>query len=70
MPVSPSQNAQSRWPSLYVQVLFAIGLAVLLGSLRPAWGMAMQPFGDGFVRLIKMLIAPVVFATLVVGIAA
>jgi aerobic C4-dicarboxylate transport protein len=54
---------------LYVQVLVAIALAVLLGSLRPAWGIAMQPFGDGFVRLIKMLIAPVVFTTLVVGMA-
>ena len=69
IPVSPPQSATSRWPSLYLQVLVAIALAVLLGSLRPEWGIAMQPFGDGFVRLIKMLIAPVVFATLVVGIA-
>ena len=44
-------------------------LAVLLGWLRPSWGIAMQPLGDGFVRLIKMLIAPVVFTTLVLGIA-
>ena len=52
-----------------MQVLIAIVLGALLGFVRPHWGMAMQPFGDGFVRLIKMLIAPVVFATLVVGIA-
>ena len=60
---------KSRWPSLYLQVLIAVALAVILGSLAPGLGMAMQPFGDGFVKLIKMLIAPVVFTTLVVGIA-
>lgn len=54
---------------MYLQVLLAIALGVLLGWLRPAWGVAMQPVGDGFVRLVKMLIAPVVFTTLVVGIA-
>ena len=52
-----------------MQVLIAIALAVVLGVVRPSWGVAMQPFGDGFVKLIKMLIAPVVFTTLVVGIA-
>jgi aerobic C4-dicarboxylate transport protein len=52
-----------------LQVLLAIALAVLLGVVRPTWGVAMQPLGDGFVKLIKMLIAPVVFTTLVVGIA-
>jgi aerobic C4-dicarboxylate transport protein len=50
-------------------VLLAIALAVLLGVLRPTWAVAMQPLGEGFVKLIKMLIAPVVFTTLVVGIA-
>ena len=52
-----------------MQVLLAIALAVLLGVLRPTWAVAMQPLGEGFVKLIKMLIAPVVFTTLVVGIA-
>jgi aerobic C4-dicarboxylate transport protein len=72
IPLSAQPRAprpKSRWPSLYAQVLLAIVLAVLLGWLRPAWGVAMQPLGDGFVRLIKMLIAPVVFTTLVLGIA-
>src|SRR5207302_1071322 len=46
-----------RWPSLYVQVLIAIALGVLLGWLRPSWGASMRPLGDGFVKLIKMLIA-------------
>ena len=50
-------------------MLIAVGLAVALGSLKPGWAVAMQPLGDGFVKLIKMLIAPVVFTTLVVGIA-
>ena len=58
-----------RGPSLYLQVLLAIAAAVLLGVVRPNWAVAMQPLGDGFVKLIKMLIAPVVFTTLVVGIA-
>ena len=60
---------KSRAPSLYLQVLLAIALAVLLGVVRPTWAVAMQPLGEGFVKLIKMLIAPVVFTTLVVGIA-
>ena len=58
-----------RGPSLYVQVLIAIALSVLLGWLRPEWGIAMKPLGDGFVKLIKMLIGPIVFTTVAVGIA-
>ena len=60
---------KSRGPSLYLQVLLAIAAAVLLGVVSPSWAIAMQPLGEGFVKLIKMLIAPVVFTTLVVGIA-
>lgn len=66
---SAPSGRKFRWPSLYLQVLIAVGLAVIVGTLEPAWGVAMQPLGDGFVKLIKMLIAPVVFTTLVVGIA-
>ena len=69
IPASTPHARRSRGPSLYLQVLLAIALAVLLGVLRPTWAIAMQPLGDGFVKLIKMLIAPVVFTTLVVGIA-
>jgi aerobic C4-dicarboxylate transport protein len=58
-----------RMPSLYVQVLVAIAIGVLLGWLRPALGIQMKPLGDGFVKLIKMLIAPIVFTTVAVGIA-
>ena len=60
---------RKRGPSLYVQVLIAIALGVLLGWLRPQWGIAMKPLGDGFVKLIKMLIGPIVFTTVAVGIA-
>ncbi len=55
--------------SLYFQVIVAIVLGVLLGTLYPAVGAAMQPLGDGFIKLIKMLIAPVIFCTVVTGIA-
>ncbi len=54
---------------LYVQVLVAIVLGVLLGWFEPSWGEAMKPLGDGFIKLIKMLIAPVIFCTVVSGIA-
>jgi len=64
---TPSKNG--RGPSLYVQVLVAIALGVLVGWLRPGWGTALKPLGDGFVKLIKMLIAPIVFTTVVIGIA-
>jgi aerobic C4-dicarboxylate transport protein len=54
---------------LYVQVLFAIACGVLLGHFLPANGVAMKPLGDGFIKLIKMIIAPVIFCTVVSGIA-
>jgi aerobic C4-dicarboxylate transport protein len=57
------------YKSLYIQVLFAILLGVLLGHFYPETGAAMKPFGDGFVKLIKMIIAPVIFCTVVLGIA-
>jgi aerobic C4-dicarboxylate transport protein len=60
---------KKRGPSLYVQVLVAIALGVLLGWLRPSWGMEMKPLGDAFVKVIKMLIGPIVFSTVAVGIA-
>ena len=55
--------------SLYVQVLIAITLGVLLGFFAPATGAAMKPFGDGFIKLVKMMIAPIIFTTVVAGIA-
>jgi len=55
--------------SLYFQVIVAILLGVLLGTLYPEAGAAMKPFGDAFIKLIKMMIAPVIFCTVVTGIA-
>jgi aerobic C4-dicarboxylate transport protein len=54
---------------LYVQVLIAIALGIFLGHFFPKTGTAMKPLGDGFIQLIKMMIAPVIFCTVVHGIA-
>ncbi len=55
--------------SLYFQVITAIVVGVLLGHFWPETGTAMKPLGDGFIKLIKMIIAPIIFCTVVVGIA-
>ena len=57
------------YQSLYLQVITAIVIGVLLGHFWPATGEAMKPLGDGFIKLIKMIIAPIIFCTVVVGIA-
>lgn len=57
------------WRHLYVQVLIAIALGIALGMFKPAWGSAMKPLSDAFISIIKMVIAPVIFLTLVSGIA-
>jgi aerobic C4-dicarboxylate transport protein len=57
------------YKNLYAQVLTGIALGVLVGVLWPDKAAAMRPLGDGFVKLIRMLIAPIIFTTIVVGIA-
>jgi len=57
------------YTSLYLQVIVAIVIGVLLGHFLPQTGEAMKPLGDGFIKLIKMIIAPIIFCTVVVGIA-
>ena len=57
------------WRSLYLQVVIAIVVGVLLGHYAPDVGASMKPLGDGFIKLIKMLIAPIIFCTVVSGIA-
>ena len=54
---------------LYVQVLVAIAAGILLGHFYPSLGAAMQPFGDAFIKLVRMVIAPVIFLTVSTGIA-
>ena len=65
-------QAQSQPPlyrSLYAQVMLAIVLGVVIGHFWPESGVALRPLGDGFIKLIKMMIAPVIFCTVVTGIA-
>ena len=59
----------SLFKSLYFQVLTAIAVGILLGHFWPELGAQMKPLGDAFVKLIKMIIAPVIFCTVVTGIA-
>ncbi|MCR6664297.1 MAG: dicarboxylate/amino acid:cation symporter [Luteimonas sp.] len=54
---------------LYVQVLVAITLGIALGHFWPYYGEQLKPLGDGFIKLVKMIIAPVIFLTIVTGIA-
>lgn len=60
---------QALYRNLYVQVLAGIFCGVALGYAVPEYGAAMRPLGDGFIKLIKMIVAPVIFATIVTGIA-
>jgi len=54
---------------LYVQVLVAIALGIAVGAIWPDVGISLKPLGDGFIKLIKMAVAPVIFCTIVAGIA-
>jgi aerobic C4-dicarboxylate transport protein len=70
-PHTAELNAKPKhfYQSLYLQVITAIIIGVLLGYFYPHVGETMKPFGDGFIKLIKMIIAPIIFCTVVVGIA-
>ncbi|MGX1174502.1 C4-dicarboxylate transporter DctA [Pseudomonas sp. R151218B TE3479] len=62
--------SRTRWYSqLYVQVLIGIVIGAAIGYFAPDIGAKLQPFADGFIKLIKMLLAPIIFGTVVVGIA-
>lgn len=62
-------KAKPLYAHLYFQVLVAIAIGVALGYFFPAFGAGLKPLGDAFIRLIKMMIAPIIFTTVVVGIA-
>jgi aerobic C4-dicarboxylate transport protein len=64
-----TSHKRSIYRSLYFQVLVAITCSALLGAFAPSIGAAMKPLGDGFIKLIKMIIAPIIFCTVVIGIA-
>src|ERR671936_672146 len=57
------------WQELWVQVMIAMALGIALGAIRPDLGAQMQPLGDAFIKAIRMLIAPIIFCTVVGGIA-
>jgi aerobic C4-dicarboxylate transport protein len=67
----PHASSKPWWSHLYIQVLIAICIGVALGYFRPDLGGSdlTKALGDGFVKLIKMIIAPIIFCTVVVGIA-
>ena len=54
---------------LYFQVILAVMAGIIIGVVNPHWGESLKPLGDGFIKLIKMLLAPIIFGTIVVGIA-
>src|SRR5690349_21451621 len=61
--------AKAWYRQLWVQVLFAMAIGILLGIFRPQTGARLQPLGDAFIKAIRMLIAPIIFCTVVHGIA-
>lgn len=66
---APPVKPRRFYRHLYVQVLAAITVGILLGHFYPQTGAEMKPLGDAFIKLVKMVIAPVIFLTVVVGIA-
>ena len=68
--MSTTRPVRPRWyAAIYAQVLVAVVLAVLLGWIAPHLAVTLKPLGDGFIRLVKMIIAPVIFCTVTGGIA-
>ena len=68
--VTPTQAPPGRWyKQLWIQVLIAMVLGILIGHFYPGLGTLMQPLGDGFIKLIRLLIAPIIFCTVILGIA-
>ena len=68
VPTLPA-NPKSWYRILYVQVLIAVIIGILLGYFLPSVGKSLKPLGDGFIKLVKMIIAPIIFCTVVHGIA-
>ena len=68
-PDAQHEQARSWYAHTYVQVLIAIVLGATLGHFLPGTGAALKPLGDAFIALVKMIIAPVIFLTIVTGIA-
>lgn len=67
--MNPPPKKQRWFQILYVQVIIAIIIGILLGNFFPTVGESMKPLGDAFIKLVKMIISPVIFLTVVTGIA-
>lgn len=67
--VQPVSRRHAWYRLLYVQVLLAVAVGIAIGYFWPAFGKSLKPLGDGFVKLIKMIVAPIIFCTVVHGIA-
>ena len=65
----PTAARRPFYRHLYFQVLIAIALGGLIGHFWPSFGESLRPLGEGFIKLVKMVIAPVIFLTIVIGIA-
>ena len=63
------RRTKAWWKELWVQVLIAMAFGIVLGVVHPDLASKMQPFGDAFIKAIRMLIAPIIFCTVVHGIA-
>src|SRR6202050_396053 len=69
VPTAVAASKRHPWYTvLYIQLLIAIAVGIVLGHYFPKTGVAMKPLGDAFIALIKMMIAPVIFCTVVHGI--
>ena len=68
-PAQDSASGRGRWPGTTAQIFIGLALGIAIGALAPEWGVAIKPLADAFLRMIKMIIAPLLFSTLVVGIA-
>ncbi|OTA17080.1 C4-dicarboxylate transporter DctA [Xenorhabdus vietnamensis] len=67
--MSNTLNKKPLYQILYIQVIFAILLGIALGHFYPDFGESLKPLGDAFIKIVKMIIAPVIFLTVVTGIA-
>jgi len=65
--MNSSRNSPALLQSLYFQVIVGVLLGVAVGLLWPEFGAKLKPLGDGFIKLVKMLIAPVIFLTVSLG---
>ena len=65
----PASPRRGWWPSLTTQIFIGLALGIVLGAVAPEAAVAIRPLADAFLRMIKMIIAPLIFSTLVVGIA-